>query len=57
MCRECEMYKNERLYDYNFCPTCGSRLKDGPILIPTCRLDDQDTTFIKPHSVRRQTND
>lgn len=54
MCRECELYKNKKLYDYNFCPTCGSRLKDEPALIATCRLDDQDTTFIKPYSVRRR---
>lgn len=55
MCRECEMYKNKKVYkDYNFCPTCGSRLKDEPALIATCRLDNQDTTFIKPYSVRRR---
>lgn len=28
MCKECEKYNNKKVYkDYNFCPTCGSRLE------------------------------
>ncbi len=55
MCRECEIYKNERVYkDYNFCPTCGSRLKDEPVFIPMSKFDDPEMIFIKPDSVRRR---
>jgi hypothetical protein len=55
VCRECEIYKNERVYkDYNFCPTCGSRLKDEPVFIPMSKFDDPEMIFIKPDSVRRR---
>lgn len=37
MCNKCETYKWIHS-EYNYCPTCGHRLK-STVFIPGCRLD------------------